>query len=219
MKTDSELKTDVTRELAWDTHIDETSIGVSVQHGVVTLFGTVSSWAEKHAAEEAAYRVAGVRDLANDIDIKPSWSTKLNDTEIAEAVRHALMWNRFVPDQQIRSTVADAGAVTLTGTVRTLAERDEAVRAIRCLDCVRYVVNHIAIDTPQIAPGALRTTITQALARRATREAAHVGVEVEGDTVVLTGIVGSWNERRAVVGAARGTPGVQRVEDRLQIEL
>jgi len=217
MKTDSELKTDVARELAWDANIDDAAIGVAVHHGVVTLTGAVSCWAEKHAVEEAAYRVAGVRDLANDIEIKPAWSLKLNDADIAEAVRRALTWNRFVPDQKIRSSVADSGTVTLTGTVRTLAEHDEAERAIRYIDGVRCVVNHIAVDAPRVEPEALRTTIAQALARRAGREATHVGVAVDGDTVVLTGNVGSWTERRAAVGAARGTAGVRRVDDRLQI--
>jgi len=217
MKTDSELKADVTRELAWDARIDETSIGVAAHHGVVTLSGTVSGWAEKHAAEEAAYRVAGLRDLANDIEIKPSWSTTLNDTEIAEAVRRALQWDRFVPHELIRVTVANSGTVTLTGTVRALSERDEAERAVRTLEGVRCVLNRIAIEAPRVAETALHATITQALARRAEREAERVAVNVEGDTVVLTGEVGSWTERRAVVGAARGTTGVRRVDDRLRI--
>jgi osmotically-inducible protein OsmY len=36
--------------------------------GVVTLTGTVSSSAKRHAAQEAAHRVAGVLDVANDIE-------------------------------------------------------------------------------------------------------------------------------------------------------
>jgi len=59
MKTDAALKSDVIHELAWDTTIDSTAIGVAVHHGVVTLTGTVASWAQKHAIEEATCRVAG----------------------------------------------------------------------------------------------------------------------------------------------------------------
>jgi osmotically-inducible protein OsmY len=218
MMTDSDLKTDVTHELAWDTRIDETGIGVSVHHGVVTLTGTVESWCEKHAAEEAAHRVAAVLDLANDIEIKPSWSPTRTDADIAEAVRSALTWNRFVPDQQIRSTVADHGTVTLTGTVGTLAQRDEAERVVRDLEGVRYVVNAITAEAPPVAAIALRDTITQALARHVAREADRITVEVEGDTVVLSGVVDSWRERRAVLGAAKGTPGVRCIDDRLRLQ-
>jgi osmotically-inducible protein OsmY len=218
MKTDSQLRTDVAHELAWDTRIDETAIGVCVHHGVVTLTGTVDSWADKHAAEEAAHRVAGVLDVANEIQIVPSWSATRSDADIAEAVRGALTWNRFVPDQQIRSTVADQGTVTLTGTARTLAQRDEAERIVRELAGVRCVSNQIAVESPPIAVGALHDTIKQALERHVAREAERIAIEIDGDTVVLSGVVASWRERRAVLGAAKGTPGVRRIDDRLRIE-
>jgi osmotically-inducible protein OsmY len=218
MKTDAQLKTDVIRELAWDIQFDEAAIGVSAHHGVVTLNGTVESWADKHAAEEAAHRVVGALDVANEIEIKPSWSATRSDADIAEAVRGALVWSRFVPDPQIRSTVSDQGTVTLTGTVRTLAQRDEAERVVRDIAGVRCVANHIAVEAPSIAEGALHETIKQALERHVEREADRITVDVQGDTVVLSGRVASWRERRAVLGAAKGTPGVRRIDDQLRIQ-
>ncbi len=217
MKTDSDLKTDVTRELAWDTRIDGTAVGVSAHHGIVTLNGTVGSWAEKHVAEDAAHRVAGVLDVANEIEIKPSWNTTRTDAEIAEAVRSALKWDQFIPHQRIRSTVADRGTVTLSGTVTTLGQRDEAERVVRNLEGVRYVINEIAIEVPTTTASMLRTTIKHALERRVAREADRIAVDVQGDTVVLSGVVGSWRERRAVLGAAKGTPGVRHIDDQLRI--
>jgi osmotically-inducible protein OsmY len=215
MKSDADLKHDVERELAWDIQIDDTAIGVAARSGVVTLTGCVESWAEKHAVEEAAYRVAGVRDIANEIQIKPSWETGPTDAELAAQIRAALIWDQFVPSDKIRTTVSDHGSVTLTGTVDTLRERDEAERVVRALEGVRYLTNEIAIESPHLTAQELRETIEQALARHAARAASHVNVAVDGDTVVLEGEVGSWLERRAVIGAARGTPGVRRVEDRL----
>lgn len=215
-KTDAALQKSVIQELAWDTRIDETAIGVSVHHGVVTLNGVVGSWAEKHAAEDAAHRVADVLDVANDIEIKPSWSTRHNDAEVAAAVRHALEWDVFVPDR-IQSTVCDAGHVTLTGTVATLQQRDAAERAIRNLDGVRLVTNLILVEAPRVAATELRSSIKAALERHVAREADRIAIEVDGHTVVLSGDVASWRERQAVIGAAKGTPGVQRIEDRLQI--
>jgi osmotically-inducible protein OsmY len=216
-KTDSELKRDVERELQWDTRIDEAMLGVTVDRGVVTLHGVVERWADKHAAEEAVLRVAGVRDIANEIDIRPSWATAKSDADLARAVRAALEWNRLVPDRAIHSSVCDQGDVTLTGTVKTLAERDEAERAVRQIDGVRFVTNHIAVDTPRIEPDDVRSAIRHALGRHVVRELHHIGVEVVGDTVVLTGSVDSWRERRAVLGAAKGTIGVTRIDDRLHI--
>jgi osmotically-inducible protein OsmY len=215
---DSDLQKAVMQELAWDTRIDETAIGVSVHHGVVTLNGVVGSWAAKHAAEEAAHRVARVHDVANAIEIKPSWSTKHSDADIAEAVRHALAWDVFIPERQIQSTVSDDGHVTLTGTVGTLRQRDDAERAVSQLEGVRLVTNQIAIEPPAVAAAELRGSIKQALARHVAREVERIAIDVQGDTVVLSGRVGSWTERQAVVGVAKGTPGVRRIDDQLQIE-
>jgi len=216
--TDLELQRHVQQELAWDSHVDAAAIGVAVHHGVVTLTGVVESWADKHAAEQAVRRVAGVIDLANEIEIKPSWVVERTDAEIAEAARNALAWGVFVPHRKIRCTVTDRGHVTLTGTVATLRERDDAEAALETLAGIRLVTNEIEVRPPVVAPRVLRSSIEHALERHVAREADRITIDVEGDTVVLTGTVGSWAERRAVLGTARGTPGVRRVDDRLRIE-
>jgi len=215
-KNDCQLKEDVSRELAWDAQIDAAAIGVSAHLGVVTLTGVVSSWAEKHTAEVASQRVAGVRDIANEIEIKPSWSTVKTDTDIALAVRSALQWHRTLPDATIHTAVSDH-SVTLSGTVRTIAERDEAERLVRELDGVRCIENHLAVETPPVSPVAIKAEIENALLRHVSREAERISVDVEGDTVVLRGTVDSWAERRTALGAAKGTRGVRVIEDRLQI--
>jgi len=146
-KTDSELKEDVTRQLAWDPGIDAAAIGVSAHLGVVTLNGIVPCWSDKHAAEDAARRVEGVHDVANDIEIKPSWSTIKSDVDIALLVRSALEGDARLDDETICTTVSDH-IVTLTGTVRTAAERDEAERVVRALEDVRFIENHLTVQAP-----------------------------------------------------------------------
>jgi osmotically-inducible protein OsmY len=106
-------------------------VGVEVDEGVVTLTGTVTSWAKRMAAEEAARRVLGVLDLANDIKIKMPGGLTRTDTEIAQAVRHALHGDVFVPDEKITSTVAD-GWITLDGTVESWTERAPSAPSETC---------------------------------------------------------------------------------------
>ncbi len=217
-KTDSELKHEVTSELAHDTRVDETSIGVSAHLGVVTLTGTVTSWTDKHAAEQAAHRVVGVLDVANDIEIKQCWSASKSDAEIARAVRSALASNRLLDAESILSTVADRGSVTLTGAARTIAEREEAEAAVRNVDGVGYVTNEITVDGPLITTKALHDAVKSALQRQGGREAERITIAVEGDTVILSGTVDSWLQRRAALGAVKAMHGVKRIEDRLRIE-
>jgi osmotically-inducible protein OsmY len=216
-KTDADLQNSVIQALALDPQVDEAAIGVSVHHGVVTLNGVVGSWAEKHAVGEAAHTVAGVLDVANAIEIRPPWVARRSDADIAEAVRRALECDTPAPGHGIQSTVCDGGHVILTGAVATLQDRDEAERVVASLDGVQGVTNRIAIAAPAVAAGELRASVKAALERHVAREADRIAIAVDGHTVVLSGSVASWRERQAVLGAARGTPGVQRIEDRLVI--
>lgn len=115
MKTDTQLQKDVQEELKWEPSVRASEIGVAVNDGVVTLGGTIPTYAEKYAAERAARRVAGVKAVAEKIQVKPIGPHQRNDTEIAEAVVHALQSHVWVP-AGIQATV-ESGWVTLRGQV------------------------------------------------------------------------------------------------------
>jgi osmotically-inducible protein OsmY len=216
MTSDAAIQQAVIEELTWDTRVDATDVGVEVDQGVVTLTGTVDSYAKRLAAQEAAHRVAGVLDVANDIRVHLPGGRTRTDTEIAQAVRHALEWDALVPDERIQSTVTD-GWVTLAGTVDSWSQREDAEVAVRRLAGVHGVTDAITITAPRVAPDTVRQAIESALSRRAVREADRIRVTVRDNTVTLTGIVHSWEEKRAVVGAAAHAPGVAHIDDQLRI--
>ena len=62
-RSDRDLKQRVLREMKWDSRIDWASINVEVNDAVATLTGTVPSYAQKIAAQDAAHRVVGVLDV------------------------------------------------------------------------------------------------------------------------------------------------------------
>lgn len=217
VKSDTQIHRDVLNELKWDTRVEETDVGVEVDNGIVTLTGTVSSYAKRVAAQEAAHRVAGVLDVANDIEVVVSGSQRRTDTAIAGAVRHALEWDAHIPHEQIETTVSN-GWVTLDGAVDYLSQRDDAERAVRRLVGVSGVVNRITVLPREPNATEVRDAIEDALERRAERQARDMRVEVENDVVTLTGHVHSWRDRRAVVGAAAHAPGVRSIEDRLRVD-
>jgi len=216
MKTDQEIQQDVFRELRWDSRVDQTEIGVEVDEGIVTLTGTVKSYAKKVAAREGAHRVVGVLDVADDIQVKTPGGRDRTDTEIAQAVRTALEWDTFVPDQKIRSTVAE-GFVTLEGEVATLREKGDAEAAVRNLTGVREVRNRLLVTAVKVDPVNLRKSIEEALERRAERDADRIRVRVEDGTVVLEGKVRTWPEKQAILGAVSHAPGVRQVTDKLAV--
>jgi osmotically-inducible protein OsmY len=217
MKLDSDIHRDVLRELKWDPRVEETEVGVEVDKGIVTLTGTVSSYAKRVAAEEAAHRVQGVLDVANNIQVKQPGALRRSDTDLAQAVRSALEFHSEVPHERIRTTVSD-GLVTLEGEVDAYHQREEAGSVVRYVYGVRDVLNRITVRPASVAAGSIQEEIEDVLERRAERLAKKIKVAVARGTVTLTGPVQSWEERRAIVAAARYTPGVTAVEDRLHIE-
>ena len=216
-RSDRDLNQRILRELKWDSRIDWASINVDVNDGVVTLTGSVSSYAQKIAAQEAAHRVAGVLDVANDIEVAPLDRYVRADPEIAGAVRNALEWDALVPNELIQSTVSD-GWVTLEGEVSYWRERNDAEQAIRRLAGVVGVINGITIRKQQVNEKQLREEIEFALERRADREAERLRIEVNDGAVDLWGRVHSWQERRAVLGSISHAPGVTQVKDHLRID-
>ena len=215
-KTDAEIQQDVIRELKWDPRVEETDVGVEVDNGIVTLTGTVSGWAKRIAAQEAAHRVFGVLDVANNVTVRLPGTLTRTDTDLAEAVRHALRWDVMVPDERITSTVSN-GWVTLDGTVNSWTEREDAERAVRNLAGIGNVTNRITIVSPAVRAENVHRAIEEALERRAEREANRIRVEAHDGTVTLSGVVRSYGEKQAVIASARFARGVRAVTDRLTV--
>ena len=132
MKTDSDLKRDVAAELSWDPAVQATAIGVAVKDGVVTLTGHLDTYAEKEATLRAVRRVAGVKAIAIEIDVKLSAQHQRSDTDIAASAEQALKWNTSLPVDAVRMTV-DHGWITLQGEVEWEFQRRSVEQAIRPL--------------------------------------------------------------------------------------
>jgi osmotically-inducible protein OsmY len=216
-RSDRDLKHRILRELKWDSRISWASINVEVNDAVATLTGSVMSYGQKVAAQEAVHRVTGVLDVANDIEVNPSDGFARTDTELARAIRSALEWDALVPDELIQSTVSD-GWVTLEGEVNNGRERTDAERVIRRLSGVVGVINKITIRKQAINEEQLREEIEDALETRADRETERLRIEVHDGAVVLRGRVHSWQEKRAVLGSISHAPGVMQVKDHIRID-
>lgn len=215
-KSDQELQSEVMFQLGWDSRIKQTEVGVTAHNGIITLTGKVGSYAKKLAAQQAAHRVKGVLDVANDIEVHIPGSLSRTDEEIAQAVRHALDWNVLVPAEQIHSTVSN-GWVTLEGNVEYYRERTDAERAVSHLPGVRGLTNKILV-CQSVEPERVKFLIEDVLERRADREADRIRVNVADGEVTLTGSVNSWEEKKAILGAVSHTPGVTGVQDHLFID-
>lgn len=216
MKTDVKIKEDVLQELAWQSGVDKTQIGVIVKDGIVTLTGVVDSYSKKIAAEKAAKSVYGVKAVAEDIEVKYSSGKDKTDTEIAKAVIDAFKWNSSIPDETVKIKVED-GWVYLSGEVFWAYQRSTATKTVEKLYGVKGVINNITLKQT-VLPKEIKDRISKAFTRSADLEAKNIHVKVDGHTVILTGTVHSLNEKEEARKAAFFAPGVTKVDNRLQIE-
>jgi osmotically-inducible protein OsmY len=215
MKTDSQLQQDVMAELKWEPAVHAEQIGVEVKDGIVTLAGHVDSYPAKWNAERAAQRVAGVKALAVEIDVKLNGSTKRTDADIARSAENVLLWTTYLPEDSVKVMV-EGGWVTLSGQVQWAFQRATATAAVRYLAGVTGVSDQITIK-PGVNASVVKSDIESALKRRATNEANGIKVAVNGSEVTLTGKVPTWAERDAAGSAAWSSPGVTNVVDNIAI--
>jgi hyperosmotically inducible protein len=215
MKSDMELKRQVEDELTWDPAVNDTDIGVEVRDRVVTLSGHLTSYAEKVAAEKAAQRVAGVKAVVVELDVRLLHSDVRTDEEVANAVRAIMHWTVGLSEEAVKVQV-EKGWVTLSGEVDWAYQSHVATRTISQMRGVTGVSNLIQIGGDAAAQD-IGEQIGKALQRHAEREAKHIGVKVHEGTVTLTGMVDSMAERSAARGAAWSAPGVRAVVDNLTV--
>ena len=138
--TDTDIATAVLDGLRRSISVPKSGIDVTVDHGIVTLRGTVEWRYQRQAAEDAVRDLSGVLDVVNVIGVKPRPSKKLVKQNILNAFhRNAVLDARRVEIE------TNGGTVTLRGTVHSAQERREAERAAWAAPGVREVENHLVV--------------------------------------------------------------------------
>ncbi|MEX3958997.1 BON domain-containing protein [Trinickia sp. EG282A] len=216
MKTDKQLKQEIEEELEYDPAVTSAEIGVEVSGRVVTLSGHPTNYAEKLAAEKAAQRVAGVKAVVVEMEVRLPHADVRSDEETANAVRSMLHWTVGLSEEAVKVQV-EKGWVTLSGAVPNAHLSHLATRTVSHMRGVTGVSNLIDVSSGESVNN-IAEKIGRALQRHAEREAKHIQINVRDGSVTLTGKVGSYAERSAVRGVAWSAPGVRAVIDDLHIE-
>jgi osmotically-inducible protein OsmY len=211
-QTDRQLQQAVQRQLDWDPEIDARTIAVIAADGVITLTGSVRSYATKVAAEQSAKRVRGVRGVANDIQVVPLPAR--TDTEIATDAVRALRARADLP-LELKVTARN-GVLILEGVVHWAFQKVAAGAVLTHLESVKGVSNQIVV-TPSVSVGEVKADIEEALVRCADVDAKHIDVRVEGSVVTLSGTVTSCHEKEEAERAAAAAPGITHVDNRIVI--
>lgn len=217
MKTNVELQKDVQNALKWEPLLSAAEIGVIAKDGIITLTGTVDNFSKKAEAEMAAKNVVGVTAVVEAIEIKFVGWGDTTDTEIASEVLNALNHNPAIPINAIKIKVED-GWVSLNGELLGNYQREAAKIAVSHLPNVKGVVNNITIVSA--SQNAIeKDNIQRALKRNSSLDTADIiAVNVNGNTVTLTGTVGSWHEKEEAEKTTYKVPGVWTVQNDLVVD-
>lgn len=215
-KTDAELKTDVLSELKYEPSVKITDIGVLVKDGTVTLNGYATSYVEKGEAVRAVKRIAGVKAIADDIEVNLPGSLHRTDGDIAAAAASQIDWSTTIPLGTIDITVRE-GWITLEGEVEWWQQKIAAGNVVHYLSGVKGMSNLISLK-PKLTTTEVEKAIESAFKRNALLDANKVHVETSGNEVILRGNVRNFTELEEAERVAWAAPGVFSVDNQITVK-
>ncbi|MCF7989594.1 MAG: BON domain-containing protein [Thiohalocapsa sp.] len=159
--SDANITTRIELRLLWNRETSSLDIDVDTADGEVRLGGTAASEAERQAAERIALGTEGVRAVENSITVaegggtgeassdtdaaaSPLPSMPVGDAWITARVEMSLRFDSEIKDGNI-DVSTDNGVVSLTGTVRSQAQKEKAAEVAGGIIGVKQVDNALRI--------------------------------------------------------------------------
>jgi osmotically-inducible protein OsmY len=137
---DVDIADAVLRALQWRTAVPRERVKARVEKGWVTLEGELDWQYQKEASESAIRDLAGVRGVANLINVKPT----VKAADVTQKIKTALARSAALHADKIAVETTN-GQVTLKGSVHSWDERREAERAAWAAPGVKRVENDLAV--------------------------------------------------------------------------
>lgn len=143
-KSDTEIAESVLNSLKWHSAVPEDRLKVKVEDGVVTLEGEVTWDYQRTSAKNAVANLLGVKNVINNIFVKP----KITVSDVKVKINAAFHRAATIDSDKI-SVDVDGTKVILRGKVRSYAEKEDAINAAWCAPGMTSVVSFLEVE-PQM---------------------------------------------------------------------
>jgi len=140
-KTDEEVANEVLEALKANYSVPNEKIKVKVEKGWVTLEGELPWNYQREAALSATKYLTGVKGVTNNIKIK----SKTHDEIEKQDIENAIARNWSIDNSDINVSVSGT-TVTLSGTVDSWYQREEAGRIAWNTPGIWHLKNELAVD-------------------------------------------------------------------------
>lgn len=212
---DKEITRWVNDALAADPRLAASDVAVSTADGIVTLVGSVHNLAGYHFAGLEAKKIKGVRGVINRIEVK---AVQLPDADIRQQIRRRIINSSVMISNHLGVAVKN-GEVTLTGTVDSFVEKQEAGVLASEVRGVAAVNNQIDIDYRAKRPDEeIRKDVTSRLNLDVYLVGAPITVTVTNGVVTLDGLVASPYQIDRAFTDTYAVRNVVDVRNKLQVQ-
>jgi hyperosmotically inducible periplasmic protein len=153
-QTDAGITTAVKAKLAADNEVKAHQINVDTNDKVVTLSGNMDTATAKMRAVEIARGTDGVTRVVDNVQVMGAMASEPNPSDAARAMYtdgsltaavKAKLMGEATFSALLFDVDTDDGVVTLSGTVRTQAEKDLALKLARETTGVKSVTDRLTV--------------------------------------------------------------------------
>jgi osmotically-inducible protein OsmY len=149
-RDDAELTAEVLAALRRNTFLEPLGIQVVVDHGVVTLTGSIDTEQNRQVAEHEVRLISGVAEVQNQLTVMGRESSSRPDEEIAREVREQLEQDPTIEDVDRFRVRARFGHVIISGMAESLEERESVVAAAQRVPGVQGIDDRMDLRVPII---------------------------------------------------------------------
>ncbi len=239
--TEARQETQIWTTYALSPYLRANDLKVSVHAGKATLKGTVEESVSKDLAKQIALGVSGIKEVNNQIVIKPdyvpaktsttrSFGETIDDATITTEVKSKLLWSKHVSGL---TTDVDtkSGKVILMGSAESPAAKELATNLAMNTHGVVSVDNKLMVKDAkpgmsasaksstqeagkEISDGWITTKVKSTYMYSSNVDGSDITVATKDGIVTLSGKVASGAERALAVEFAQNVRGVKSVESR-----